>query len=56
MSEHKQIVQAIGDRFFEDKKLSDKTDITEWTGLSRSRVDDVIDDLTGNGLVTVYEK
>jgi len=56
MSEHQTVLQAIEDRFFEEEKLSDKSDIIEWTDLPKSRVEGLINDLSGNGLVAVYDK
>lgn len=55
-SEYRQIAMAIEDRFFEEQQLSDIQDIVDYTGLSRSVVDGKINEMAGNGLVTVYEK
>jgi len=56
MSNHRRVVQAIEDRFLEEERLSDKSDIAEWTGLTTGKIDDTIEDLAGNGLVTIYDK
>lgn len=56
MSDHRKVAQAIEDRFFEEQQLSGTPDIVEWTGLPRSRVDSLVDDMVGNGLKLVYQK
>ena len=55
-TDHERVLRAIEDRFYEENQLSDKTDIREATELSRNRLNSVIEELTGTGIVPVYHK
>lgn len=55
-NDYKKIVRAIEGKFFEEGDFSDKSDIEEISGLSRHKVDELVDEMSGSGLVPVYEK
>lgn len=54
-SDHERVMEALEDRFYEKGQFSNAKDLAEWTGLSRSAVDSVIEDLAGSELIKVYE-
>lgn len=56
VSNHEQVIRAIEDRFYEEGKLSDKTDLHEATGISRNKLSSTLDDLEGTGIVAIYDK
>jgi hypothetical protein len=52
---HRTVLEAVEDRFYEEGQFSNAGDIVDWTGMSRSAVDDILDDLEGTGLSRVYD-
>jgi hypothetical protein len=55
MSGHERVINAIEDRYSDERKASKVGDIVDWTGLSESEVRDVVDDLNGNQILSIYE-
>jgi hypothetical protein len=54
-SDHEKVLNAVEDRFYEDGLFSNAGDIAEITGIPKSSVRGLIEDLEGTGLTRVYE-
>jgi len=54
-SDHERVIEAIEDRFYENGLLANAGDIVDRIGLSRSKVDGVLEDLEGNAVFKIYE-